>query len=239
MHRSMWMLTNVDGCPVSTRDMTEHTLQQKLIAEFIGTFFLTLTICLTAVFGSSSSTHPAFPIAATLMVMIYGLGHISGAHFNPAVTMGIWIRGACEKSDVLPYISTQVLAGIAGAMMSIQIYTGEYQMPLEADSLLSSHDYSSVLLAELLFTFALVFVILNVATSEKTAGNNYFGFAIASVVFAGALTVGVVSMASFNPAVSISLVAVGKLKLTEVLWLHMAPQLAGAFIAVQAFKATH
>ena len=163
------MLTNVDGCPVSTRDMTEHTLQQKLIAEFIGTFFLTLTICLTAVFGSSSSTHPAFPIAATLMVMIYGLGHISGAHFNPAVTMGIWIRGACEKSDVLPYISTQVLAGIAGAMMSIQIYTEEYQMPLEADSLLSSHDYPSVLLAELLFTFALVFVILNVATSEKTA----------------------------------------------------------------------
>ena len=79
---------------------------------------------------------------------------------------------------------------------------------------------------------------MNVATSEKTSGNHYFGFAIASVVFAGALTVGVVSMASFNPAVSISLVAVGKLKLTEVLWLHIAPQLAGSFVAVQAYKAT-
>ena len=218
--------------------MPEHTLQQKLIAEFVGTFFLALTICLTAVFGSSSSTHPAFPIAATLVMLIYGLRHISGAHFNPAVTLGLWIRGACGKSDVLPYIFTQALGGIAGAMMSIQIYTEEYQIPLEADSLLL-HDYSSVLLAELLFTFALVFVILNVSTSEENSGNQYYGFAIASVVFAGSLTVGVVSMASFNPAVSLSLVAVGKLKLTEVIWLHMAPQIAGALIAVQAFKAAH
>ena len=85
--------------------MTEYTLQQKLIAEFIGTLFLPYTICLTAVWGSSGDFHPGFAIAAVLMAMIYSLGYISGAHFNPAVTIGVWIRGSCEKADVLPSVS--------------------------------------------------------------------------------------------------------------------------------------
>jgi len=127
-------------------------------------------------------------------------------------------------------------AGITGAFTSIYIYTEEYQIPLESMSLMSNHDVVSIILAEFLFTFALVFVILNVAISDKTAGNHYFGFAIASVVFAGSLTVGVVSMASFNPAVSISLVAVGKLKLTEIILLHIGPQTLGAISATYIYK---
>ena len=95
------------------KSMTEHTLQQKLIAEFIGTLFLTYTVCLTAVWGSSGDFHPGFAIAATLMAMIYSLGHISGAHFNPAVTTRIknWVKKTMsamgdallsEKSKTVP-----------------------------------------------------------------------------------------------------------------------------------------
>ena len=213
-----------------------YTLKQKLTAEFIGTFFMVLSICLTAVFGASQGVHPAFPVAGTLMVMIYALRHVSGAHFNPVVTLSLWIRGATERSEIIPYSVVQIIAGITGAFTSIYIYTEEYQIPLESMSLMSNHDVVSIILAEFLFTFALVFVILNVAISDKTDGNHYFGFAIASVVFAGSLTVGVVSMASFNPAVSISLVAVGKLKLTEIILLHIGPQTLGAISATYIYK---
>ena len=219
--------------------MTEYTLQQKLVAEFIGTLFLTYTICLTAVWGSSGDFHPGFAIAAILMAMIYSLGYISGAHFNPAVTLGVWIRGSCEKAEVLPYIASQSIAGVFGALLSGYTYTGEHSRgSLETASLLLNSEIHEVLLAEFLFTFALVYVILNVATSEATSGNQYYGVAIASVVFAGAISVGDVSMASFNPAVTISLITVGKLSIAQS-WLHFTPHLIAGVLASLAFNKTN
>ena len=219
--------------------MTEYTLQQKLIAEFIGTLFLTYTICLTAVWGSSGDFHPGFAIAAILMAMIYSLGYISGAHFNPAVTIGVWIRGSCEKAEVLPYIASQSIAGVFGALLSGYTYTGECSRgSLETTSLLLNSEIHEVLLAEFLFTFALVYVILNVATSDATSGNQYYGVAIASVVFAGAISVGDVSMASFNPAVTISLITVGKLSIAQS-WLHFTPHLFAGVLASLAFNKTN
>ena len=100
--------------------MSEHSLPNTLIAEFIGTFFLALTACTAAVHGSAGEYAP-FAIAATLMVRIYGLGHVSGAHFNPAVTVGVWLRGACEKDEVAPYIAAQVIAGAAAALASANL----------------------------------------------------------------------------------------------------------------------
>ena len=219
--------------------MTEYTLQQKLIAEFIGTLFLTYTICLTAVWGSSGDFHPGFAIAAILMAMIYSLGYISGAHFNPAVTLGVWIRGSCEKAEVLPYIASQSNSGVFGALLSGYTYTGEHSRgSLETTSLLLNSEIHEVLLAEFLFTFALVYVILNVATSEATSGNQYYGVTIASVVFAGAISVGDVSMASFNPAVTISLITVGKLSIAQS-WLHFTPHLIAGVLASLAFNKTN
>ena len=84
--------------------MSDNRIRPKLISEFIGTFFLALTICTAAVHGSAGQLAP-FAIASTLMVMIYSVGHISGAHFNPAVTIAIWLRGACDKEEVSPYIA--------------------------------------------------------------------------------------------------------------------------------------
>ena len=208
--------------------MPEHNLQQKLIAEFVGTFFLALTICTAAVHGSAGDYAP-FAIAATLMVMIYGVGHISGAHFNPAVTVAVWLRGACEKDDVAPYIAVQIIAGALAALAS-ELFAKTSVTALEMDS-------TQALGAEFLYTFALVFVILNVATSEATEGNGYYGAAIALVVLAGALTVGEISGGSFNPAVTGALFVSGRVDVAD-LWIHLVPQFIAGILAVQAFKAT-
>ena len=157
-----------------------HTLQQKLVTEFIGTFFLSLTICTAAVYGSAGEYAP-FGIASTLMVMIYAGGNISGAHYNPAVTVSIYLRGACLKDEVLPYIVSQVTAAISGALLV------EYLLFPEGLSPQMANLGTDAVVAELLFTFALVYVILNVATTESTSGNGYYGAAIALVVFAGTL----------------------------------------------------
>ena len=165
------------------------------------------------------------------MVMIYGVGHISGAHFNPAVTVAIWLRGACEKDDVAPYIAAQIIAGALAALASENILFAETSVTaLEMDT-------TQALGAEFLYTFALVFVILNVATSEATEGNGYYGAAIALVVLAGALTVGGISGGSFNPAVTGALFVSGVVE-TSDLWIHLVPQFIAGILAVQVFKAT-
>ena len=210
--------------------MSETSTSSKLIAEFIGTFFLALTICTAAVHGSAGDYAP-FAIAATLMVMIYAVGHISGAHFNPAVTVAVWLRGACEKSDVVPYISVQALAGVLAAIVSQEILLAETSVTA------IDMDATNALAAEFLYTFALVYVILNVATSDATQGNGYYGAAISFVVLAGALTVGGISGGSFNPAVSGALLVSGAIELSD-LWIHLVPQFLAGVLAVQAFNSS-
>ena len=210
--------------------MAETSTSSKLIAEFIGTFFLALTICTAAVHGSAGDYAP-FAIAATLMVMIYAVGHISGAHFNPAVTVAVWLRGACEKSDVVPYISVQALAGVLAAIVSQEILLAKTSVTA------IGMDATNALAAEFLYTFALVYVILNVATSDATQGNGYYGAAISFVVLAGALTVGGISLGSFNPAVSGALLVSGAIELSD-LWIHLVPQFLAGVLAVQAFNSS-
>ena len=206
-----------------------HTMQQKLTTEFIGTFFLSLTICTAAVYGSAGEYAP-FGIAATLMVMIYAGGHISGAHYNPAVTVSIYLRGACEKDEVLPYIASQVIAAVSAAIVVENL--------LRPNEVVTGFELGTdAIVAELLFTFALAYVILNVATTESTSGNGYFGAAIALVVLAGAITVGSISLASFNPAVTSALIVSGKLALADS-WMHFVPQFVGAVLATYVYKST-
>ena len=207
-----------------------HTMQQKLTTEFIGTFFLSLTICIAAVYGSAGDYAP-FGIAATLMVMIYAGGHISGAHYNPAVTVSINLRGACEKDEVLPYIASQVIAAVSAAIIVESLLFPDALSPEMADL------GTDAVVAELLFTFALAYVILNVATTESTSGNGYYGAAIALVVLAGAITVGSISLASFNPAVTSALIVSGKLALADS-WMHFVPQFVGAIMATYVYKST-
>ena len=207
-----------------------HSMQQKLTTEFIGTFFLSLTICTAAVYGSAGDYAP-FGIASTLMVMIYAGGHISGAHYNPAVTVSIYLRGACDKDEVLPYIASQVVAAVSAAIVVENFLNPEDLSPVALEL------GTDAVVAELLFTFALAYVILNVATTESTSGNGYYGAAIALVVLAGAITVGSISLASFNPAVTSALIVSGKLTIADS-WMHFVPQFVGAVLATYVYKST-
>ena len=216
-----------------------HNMQQKLTTEFIGTFFLSLTICTAAVYGSAGEYAP-FGIAATLMVMIYAGGHISGAHYNPAVTVSIYLRGACDKDEVIPYIASQVIAAVSAAIVVQNLLLpadGLFLNGAEVTLPVSVELGNEAIVAELLFTFALAYVILNVATTESTSGNGYFGAAIALVVLAGAITVGSISLASFNPAVTSALIVSGKLTLADS-WMHFLPQFVGAVLATYVYKST-
>ena len=207
-----------------------HSMEQKLTTEFIGTFFLSLTICTAAVYGSAGDYAP-FGIASTLMVMIYAGGHISGAHYNPAVTVSIYLRGACDKDEVLPYIASQVVAAVSAAIVVENLIMPASESPVSFEL------GTDALVAELLFTFALAYVILNVATTESTSGNGYYGAAIALVVLAGAITVGSISLASFNPAVTSALIVSGKLTIADS-WMHFVPQFVGAVLATYVYKST-
>ena len=210
--------------------MTTPTSNAKMASEFIGTFFLTMTIFIAAVLGSGGTLAP-FAIGATLMVMIYALGHISGAHFNPAVSIGLFLRGACSKDDLPQYLFAQLAAGVIAGLIGVNLFAG--------DTTIASFEFAeitnSVLVAEFLFTFALMFVILHVATEQD--GNPFYGAAIAFTVLAGAITVGGISGGSFNPAVTSMLMVTGKLSVADC-WLHLVPQLIGAVAAVYAFKFT-
>ncbi len=143
---------------------------KKLITEFIGTFFLILTIGM-AVLGGSGSMAPV-AIGLALTVMVYAGGHISGAHFNPAVTLGILIRGKITVADAVPYMIVQVLAAAIAAFV-VQYLVGSDKIAAMAAA--ANPNAAKALVAELLGSFALVFVVLNVATAKATAGNSYFG----------------------------------------------------------------
>ena len=210
--------------------MTSNSMR-KAIAEFIGTFFLTLTIFIAAVGGTAGQFAP-IAIGLTLMVMVYAIGHISGAHFNPAVTFGLWLKGDAKTEDLQFYLPAQIIAGGVAWLVGSKIILDSLTVT-EFDPEVAGT--AAIMAAELLFTFALMYVIINVATEQ--AGNPFYGASIGLTVMAGAFTVGSISLGSFNPAVTTMLIASGKLALADC-WMHIVPQLVGAAAAVFAYKMT-
>jgi aquaporin Z len=200
---------------------------RKYAAEFIGTFFLVFTIGCTGI-AAGPGVIPPLAIGAVLMVMIYAGGHVSGGHFNPAVTIGVFLRGRCAAADVVPYWIAQ-LAGAGAAAGMVLFLKTEAAVTLDAV-------VPAAFAAELLFTFALVYVVLNVATAKSTAGNSYFGLAIGFTVMSGAFAVGHVSGGAFNPAVAVGAMAMGMLPWGK-LWLYVAAELIGGAAAALVFNA--
>ena len=199
----------------------------KLIAEFVGTFFLVLTIGCTVIPGAAGVIAP-LAIGAALMVMVYAGGHISGAHYNPAVTVAVCLRGRCEWKQLIPYWIAQILACFIASVVAVYL-VGKSGTPMEIKNV------PMVFLAEFLFTFALAFVVLNSATSKDTAGNSFYGLAIGMTVMAGAFAVGSISGGAFNPAVAVGL-AVMKLVNFADIWIHIVAELAAAIVAALTFK---
>jgi len=196
--------------------------------EMIGTFFLVLTIGCTGIAAGPGVIAP-LAIGSILMVMIYAGGHISGAHYNPAVTLGVFIRGRCAARDVIPYMVAQLFGALAAASTVLFFKTGQAAAPFVARSV------PSALAAEFFFTFALVYVVLNTATAAATKGNSYFGLAIGFTVLAGAFAVGDVSGAAFNPAVAVGAIVLG-LASPSMLWIYLTGELLGAAAAALMFK---
>jgi aquaporin Z len=197
----------------------------KYITELTGTFFLTLIIALTG--------NP-LAIGAGLMVLIYMGAHVSGAHYNPAASLGFLLRGRMESKDLIPYVAFQIIGAFLAALVYFLIYE-RTSAPAPGPGIL----VWKAVLAEVLFTFLLVLVILNVATAKSAEGNQYFGLAIGFTVMAGAFAVGPVSGAAFNPAVAIGLIAMDAIKGGSSLgniWIYIVGPLAGGAFAALVFK---
>jgi aquaporin Z len=200
---------------------------RKYAVELIGTFFLVFTVGACVLGGS-----PLAPLAigSVLMVMIYAGGHISGAHYNPAVTMAALVRGRIGPRDAAGYWVAQLAGGLLAAL-AVR-WTVD---PAQVKTLtLSGHTLTAAFVAELLFTFALCYVVLNVATSRSHPDNSFYGLAIGCTVSAGAFAVGGISGAAFNPAVVLGAATLGLLA-WPTLWVYLVAQLVAGAVAGYAF----
>jgi aquaporin Z len=201
---------------------------KKYLVEFIGTFFLVATIGFTVLKPGDAGNLAPLAIGSALMVMIFAGGHISGGHYNPAVTLAVCVRGKCPQTDVVPYWAAQV-AGAAAASSAV-LFMKDHPV-VEAANL----DINKALLAEFLYTFALCFVVLNVATSKGTSGNSFYGLAIGFTVLVGALAVGSVSGGAFNPAVAVGITLMG-LSTWANIWIFLAANFTAAVVAAMVFN---
>ncbi|MBA4136135.1 MAG: porin [Opitutus sp.] len=209
---------------------------KKYLVEFIGTFFLVFTIGMTVLAPGAGAMAP-LAIGSVLAVMIFAGGHVSGGHFNPAVTLGVWMRGRCETGDVVPYMVAQSAAAIVASFAVKALKTGLVAKTAALGGAMTP-EILPALLAEFLFTFALVWVVLNVATAKGTANNSFYGLAIGFTVLAGAYAVGGVSGGAFNPAVALGICTMGIVAWSSI-WIYLVANLAGGAVAAIAYKAVN
>lgn len=198
---------------------------KKYLVEFIGTFFFVLTIGLCVRGGT-----PLAPLAigTALMVMVFAGGHVSGGHFNPAVTLAVWLRGKCETQDVIPYWLAQCAAAILAALVTIFLM-GRPVLGV------ASHAVGASITVEFLFTFALAWVVLNTATAKGTAGNSFYGLAIGMTVMAAVAAAGGISGGAFNPAIGLGVFVMG-IESVKQLGIYLVADLAGGAVAALAYR---
>jgi len=203
---------------------------KKPLVEFIGTFFFVLTIGLAVISPGAGAITPLV-IGSALMLMIYAGGHISGGHFNPAVTLAVTLRGKCASSEAPLYMVAQLL-GATAAAFTVCYLRGDVVMDAITPM---TQAVGPALLAEFLYTFALCWVVLNVATAKGTSGNSFYGLAIGFTVMIGAATVGNISGGAFNPAVALGITLMG-LSAWGAIWIFLVGNFAAAVLAAVVFK---
>jgi len=197
-------------------------MRAKLLTEFAGTFIFLVAIAFS---GRSGELAPLV-VGLALSAMVYMGGHVSGAHYNPAVSFALYLRGVIGPAIMGLYWATQVVAGILA--FGFASLLGAHVSGVHPGS---GVVWSSALAAEVAFTAALALVVLNVAATKETAGNSYYGLAIGFTVAAGAFAVGPISGAAFNPAVGIGATfvsAVSSQGTWSDLWIYIAGPLTGA-----------
>jgi len=205
-------------------------MKARLLTEFVGTFIFLSTIAL------SGPTGPLAPlvIGVALTAMVYMGGHVSGAHYNPAVSFGLFLRTVITVRTMLLYWITQLVAGSLAFVFAFLI--GAHISGIHPGA---GVQWQAAVAAEIVFTTALVLVVLNVAATKETAGNSYYGLAIGFTVAAGAFVVGPVSGAAFNPAVGFS-ATLGAVLFSHGawsdLWIYIVGPFAGAAIAAAVHR---
>ena len=195
----------------------------KYLYEFIGTFFLVFTVGMAVMGPNSAGNLAPVAIGSVLAVLVYAGGSVSGGHYNPAVSLAVFLRKKLSIKDLGVYWIVQFLGGALAALTALYFKGTPEIQALEFDS-------TKVFLAEFLFTFLLCFVVLNAATLKLNQNNSYFGFAIGFTVLVGAFAVGTISGAAFNPAVAFG---AANMNLSEWsnLWVFIVAAFLGSFVS--------
>jgi aquaporin Z len=212
----------------------QPSLLPKLVVELIGTFFLVFTVGMTVKSPDAAALAP-LAIGASLMVMVYAGGHFSGGHYNPAVTLGVTMRGKLPWAEAGPYMVAQVIGAIIAGIL-VMFIKGGATGGVPAGASAGTYGIPAQLLVEFLFTFALVYVVLNSATANGTAGNSFYGLAIGFTVVVGAFAVGGVSGGAFNPAVAVGVRVAGIADVPSI-WIQLVADFAGGAVAALLFNA--
>jgi len=204
-----------------------YRLDQRLVVEFVGMFLF--------VFAVGMATEPAnhagavlapIAIGSVLMTMVFAGGHVSGGHYNPAVSTAILIRGGIKLAEYAAYVLTQLAAAALAGWLVTGI-GGKQKVGATASD-------GKMLVVEFLFTFALAYVVLNVATAKGTEGNSFYGLAIGFIVVVGAVSVGWISGGAFNPAIALGATVFGAFPWSHY-WIYLVADLAGAVAAAGTF----
>jgi aquaporin Z len=205
----------------------DYPLDRKLAVEFIGMFLFVFTVGMaTESANKSGAVLAPLAIGSLLMVIVFAGGHVSGGHYNPAVSTAVFIRGKIKSHEYLAYILTQFIAAALAGLV-VNAVGGKETAGATAST-------GKMLVAEFLFTFALAYIVLNVATAKGTEGNSFYGLAIGFVVVVGAISVGWVSGAAFNPAIALGATVLGAFKWAHI-WIYLLADFLGGAAAAGAF----
>ncbi|MGH3764065.1 MAG: MIP/aquaporin family protein [Pseudonocardiaceae bacterium] len=221
------MITQSPEASAEVAEVVGPTAGRKYATELVGTFIFLFTIAAAVLSGSALAP---LAIGSALMVMIYAGGHVSGGHYNPAVTLAALVRGRIGLLDAVGYWVAQIVGGLLGMALARWVI----HPALVTTMTLSGHLLAAAFVAELLFTFALCYVVLNVATSKDHPNNSFYGLAIGFTVVTGAIAVGAISGGVFNPAVAIGGAAIG-LFAWATLWAYLVAQIVAGVAAGLVF----
>jgi aquaporin Z len=203
----------------------DAVLQRKLVVEFVGMFLFVFTVGMATNKAGAGALAP-LAIGSVLMVMVFAGGHVSGGHFNPAVSTAVFLRRRMAANEFATYVVAQLVAAVLAGFVVRYVGGREAHVAVASSG--------KMLIAEFLFTFALAWVVLHVATATGTLGNSFYGLAIGFTVVAGAFAVGGISGGAFNPAVAIGAMVTGLLEWSNI-WIYLIAELLGAAVAAYAF----
>src|SRR5580765_6454263 len=218
---------DVKSCKDGRGGTMRPDLERKLAVEFIGMFLFVFTVGMATNKAGAGALAP-LAIGSILMVMVFAGGHVSGGHFNPAVSTAVRLRGRMGTDEYVAYLLTQFAAAVLAGLL-VRYVGGREPHAIVASS-------GKMLVVEFLFTFALAWVVLHVATARGTDGNSFYGLAIGFTVVAGAFAVGGISGGAFNPAIALGAMVTGLFEWSNI-WIYFLADFVGAAVAAYAFLA--